>query len=60
MPVFFGLIGAAVFVVAMIAILAWEDRDKRRREEEGLPPKRYGDITDQDVTIVYTIRHKKD
>ena len=60
MPVILGLIGAVLFAIIMVAILAAEDRDKRMREEAGLPPKKYGDITDRDVTTVYTIRHKRD
>lgn len=60
MPIFLGLIGAVLFAIIMVAILAVEDRDKRKREEAGLPPKKYGDITDHDVTTVYTIRHKRD
>ena len=60
MPVFLGLIGAVLFAVVMVVILASEEHDKRSREEAGLPPKKYGDITDYDVTFVYTIRRKKD
>lgn len=54
------MIAAALFVVFMVALLAWEDHDKRTRAEQGLPPKKYHDITDHDVTTVYTVRHKKD
>ena len=60
MPIIGGVIAAALFVVFMVALLAWEDHDKRTRAEQGLPPKKYHDITDHDVTTVYTVRHKKD
>ncbi len=47
-----------LFTIAIIALLVIEDRDKRIRKEKGLPPKKYHDISDYDVTTVYTIRHK--
>lgn len=57
---FAGLIAAAVSVVVLVAFFAWEDHDKRKREEAGLPPKKYHDITDHEVTTVYSIRNTKD
>lgn len=60
MPIIGGLIAAVLFVVLMVAILAWEDHDKRTREQQGLPPKKYHDITDHEVTTVYSIRNTKD
>ena len=47
-----------VTVIAFIIILYREQRDKERRKAQGLPAKKYHDITDCDVTTVYTIRHK--
>ncbi len=49
---------SVLFAIAIIALLVIEDRDKRIRKEEGLPPKKYHDISDYDVTTIYTIRHK--
>ena len=53
-PAGFWIIGVAL----LVAIYAVEQFDKDRRREEGLPPKKYHDVTDQDVTTVYTIRHQ--
>jgi len=44
--------------LALIALLVYEHCDKQRREKQGLPPKKYHDITDEDVTTIYTIRRK--
>lgn len=46
----FSVIGiiAVVFAVVMIVVLYREDNDKQRRRLNGLPPKRYHDITDLD------------
>lgn len=60
MSLIYGLIGGIVLAVVLVIILAAEDHDKRTRQEQGLPPKTYGDITDHEVTTVYTIRHTKD
>ena len=60
MSLIYGLIGGIVLAVVLVIILAVEDHDKRTLQEQGLPPKKYGDITDHEVTTVYTIRHKKD
>ena len=49
---------SAVFAIAVTALLAYEQRDKERRRAQGLPPKKYHDITDYDVTIIDTIRYK--
>ncbi len=53
-----GLITGIIGVALLVAIYAVEQFDKDRRREEGLPPKKYHDVTDQDVTTVYTIRHQ--
>lgn len=55
-----GLIFAAVFVIAIVILLACEQHDKTTRQKNGLPPKKYHDITDYDVTTVYTIHHRRD
>lgn len=49
----------AVTVIAFIVLLSHEQNDKERRRRQGLPPKRYHDITDYDITTIETIRHKK-
>lgn len=48
----------AVTVLAFIVLLYVEQRDKERRKAQGLPQKKYHDITDHDVITVYTIEHK--
>lgn len=48
----------AVTVLAFIVLLYVEQRDKATRQQKGLPPKKYHDIVDHDVTTVYTIHHK--
>jgi len=56
------LIAIAVIVVALVVaftiLLAVEQHDKEKRQRLGLPAKKYHDITDMDVTTVYTIKHK--
>ena len=49
----------AVTVIAFIVLLSHEQNDKERRRRQGLPPKKYHDITDYDITTIETIRHKK-
>ena len=39
-----------VAVIAFAIVLLSEQRDKERRRREGLPQKKYHDITDYDVT----------
>ena len=38
----------AILVIVMIAVLHAEDKDKQYRRANGLPPKRYHDVTDYD------------
>ena len=45
-------------VIGITVVLYVEQRDKERRKAQGLPQKKYHDITDQDVMTVYTIEHK--
>ena len=52
------IIGGVILPIAFVILLAVEQRDKTTRQNNGLPPKKYHDITDQDVTIVHTIQHK--
>lgn len=47
-----------VMVVGITVLLYVEQRDKERRKAQGLPQKKYHDITDHDVITVYTIHHK--
>ncbi len=47
-----------LMVNALTVLLYVEQRDKERRKAQGMPPKKYHDITDQDVFTVYTIKHK--
>ncbi len=43
----------AILVIALIARLYSEEKDKQTRRANGLPPKRYHDITDLDPTEVH-------
>ena len=45
----------AVFVVAIACLYGFEQRDKDRRQREGLPPRKYHDATDNDVNVYYSI-----
>lgn len=47
-----------IAVIAFAAMLAGEQRDKERRRREGLPPRKYHDINDYDVTTIHTIHYK--
>lgn len=53
-----------ILAVVIIAVIVWavvlyfEGQDKEYRRTHGLPAKKYHDITDYDVTIIETIRHK--
>ena len=49
----------AVFVVAIACLYGFEQRDKERREREGLPPRKYHDATDSDDVHVYYSIHDK-
>ena len=51
------LITAAIGIVLIVVWLAIEQYDKDSRARKGLPPRKYHDVTDQDVTTVYTIHH---
>ena len=42
----------------MAVVLYFEQLDKETRQAQGLPPKKYHDVTDYDITIVDTIRRK--
>ena len=46
-----------ITVIAFIVLIGVEQRDKAMRQKNGLPTKKYHDITDHEVTTVYTIRH---
>ena len=56
------IIGLIAFLTAvpviLIVVLAVQQHDKDKRQKEGLPPKKYHSIVDEDVTTVYTIQHK--
>lgn len=47
-----------ITVIAFIVLIGAEQHDKATRQQKGLPAKKYHDITDHDVTTVYTIHHK--
>lgn len=47
-----------VTVILFVVILAVEQHDKEKRKKNGLPPKKYHDITDYDITTIETIHHK--
>ena len=58
MEIIFGVIlGAVVLPIAFVILLTAEQRDKRRRSAQGLPQKKYHDISDHDVYTVYTVHH---
>ena len=52
------IIGGVILPIAFVILLAVEQHDKTTRQNNGLPARKYHDITDQDVTIVHTIQHK--
>ena len=52
------IIAAAVFVAVMAVVLYFEQLDKETRQAQGLPPRKYHDVTDYDITVVDTIHHK--
>ncbi len=52
------IIGGVILTVAFVILLAVEQHDKTTRQNNGLPARKYHDITDQDVTIVHTIKQK--
>ena len=51
----FSVIGIipVIFAVVMIIVLYSEEKDKQYRRANGLPPKRYHDITDLDPTDLH-------
>lgn len=53
-----GLIAGILGAIALIIVLAVEQHDKETRAREGLPPRKYHDITDHDVTIIHTTQYK--
>lgn len=59
MELVIGGIVALALIIGFIILLAVEQHDKENRQKQGLPPKKYHDITDYDVTTVYTIEHCK-
>ena len=52
------IIGGVILAIALVILLAGEQHDKTDRQDNGLPARKYHDITDQDVTIIHTIQHK--
>ena len=52
------IIGGVILPIFFVIKLAIEQHDKDTREKNGLPPRKYHDIMDYDVTTVYTIEHK--
>ena len=52
MFLYIGIIDA-ILVIAIIAKLYSEEKDKQTRRANGLPPKRYHDITDLDPTEMH-------
>ena len=46
-----------VTVLAFIILIGVEQHDKATRQRKNLPAKKYHDITDREVTTVYTIHH---
>ena len=52
-----GLTAGILGAVALVIWFAIEQADKDYRQENNLPPRKYHDTTDQDVTIVHTIQH---
>lgn len=60
MAIIGGLIAAGIFALFCIVFYGLRERDKRRRAEMGLPRKKYGDMTDWEVTRVHVIQYKRD
>lgn len=57
----FVLIGIYILaIIGFIVMLAVEQHDKEERRRKGLPPKKYHDVNDYDVTTIYTIEHRRD
>ena len=52
------IIGGVILPIAFVILLAVEQHDKTARQNNGLPARKYHDITDQDVTTIHTIQHK--
>ena len=52
MFLYIGIIDA-ILVIAIIAKLYSEEKDKQTRRANGLPPKRYQDVTDLDPVEVH-------
>lgn len=52
------IIGGLILPIAFVILLAVEQHDKTQRQANGLPARKYHDITDSDVTSVYTIHRK--
>lgn len=52
------IIGGVILPIAFVILLAVEQRDKATRQKNGQPARKYHDITDSDVTTVYTIHRK--
>lgn len=59
MIIFALIFGGVIFPIALAVFFGLEQHDKAKRQRQGLPPKKYHDITDYDVTTVYTIHHHK-
>ena len=53
------IIGGIIIPIAFVILCVVELHDKETRRAKGLPPKKYHDINDYDVTVVYTIEEKK-
>lgn len=51
------VVGCIILPTFFIVLLAVEQHDKSERQRKGLPARKYHDITDYDVTTVYTIHH---
>ncbi|MBQ8111384.1 MAG: hypothetical protein IJ124_14610 [Clostridia bacterium] len=51
------VISSVLLAIGLVAVLAYEAKDKQYRRENNLPARRYHDITDYDVREVYTVNY---
>ena len=51
------LVSTILLTVFCIAVLAHEQKDKQKRRANGLPARRYYDVTDYDVRQVITVNY---
>ena len=53
------IIGGVILPIALTIFYALEQHDKTERARQGLPPKKYHDLTDIDVTFTDTLGDRR-